>query len=269
MLKRLLEILGIKKEINYEMVTNVMSSLTNLGTEENYSLLKDITNELKENKYTQLNKVINDYFEYTKRKSIQKMITTKLKDIDYDLILEMTKELNDEKYSQINSVFNQISEKFKQEYYEYDRFYFLDNEEECSLDIVLHALSDKSQGEKDIEIKLLNKIETKYEKKEIYENFKLKAYYMDSEQLEIIKLYSEKAHYEGFTFKFVEDLTTLHKPECYLDFISDTFTVEGNCIDSNCDTYATSYRVNAERLYMLYISDLDKLIGVECTYECY
>ena len=98
-----------------------------------------------------------------------------------------------------------------------------------------------------------------------FESYDLKAYVTDSESIDIMKEYAEDAkkygNPEGFTFKFTidPDFSKIKAPCCYLEHISDSFTIKGNCIDSNCDTYGTIYGVKAEFLYLLFVEDLNKL----------
>lgn len=152
-------------------------------------------------------------------------------------------------------------------YEEYQRQYFKKNRGDVAVGTLLRALWDNSQGEIDQTIELIN------ENNEL-ESYDLKAYVTDSESIDIMKEYAEDAkkygNPEGFTFKFTidPDFSKIKAPCCYLEHISDSFTIKGNCIDSNCDTYGTIYGVKAEFLYLLFVEDLNKLAIAQVRYWC-
>lgn len=187
----------------------------------------------------------------------------------FRIILNELKKEDKECLNPLISVFEQINKNHERICNEYERDYFLCNKDEESLSIVYRAVNNNKQGEKDIELSLYDKEMSEIEEKPIYETFKLKAYFMDSVDLEIVKLYNQDIdNFEGYEFSFEEDISKLEKPCCYHDYISDYFTVRGNEIDSNCDVNGSMAGVKAESLYMIYLTDLDKLIGVKVRYWC-
>lgn len=132
---------------------------------------------------------------------------------------------------------------------------------------ILRFLRNKSMGEINQDITLnREKLEPN--------TYHLKAYVTDLETLEIIKEYAndvdEYGDSEGYDFKITidPDFTKIYVPNCDCGEyeIGDTFTVEGNCIDSNCDTWGTSCGAKAQSLYLFYVKDIDKLAIVQVSY---
>jgi len=148
---------------------------------------------------------------------------------------------------------------------EYNRQYFNENRGDIAVSRLLHALRDNSQGEIDQTVTLIN-----WQNK--LKPYNLKAYITDSESIEIMQEYAENAkkygNAEGYTFKFAidPDFSQIEAPCCKCEFVSDTFTIDGNFIDSNCDVWGTSYGVKAESLYLLFVKDLNKLAIVQVRY---
>jgi hypothetical protein len=71
----------------------------------------------------------------------------------------------------------------------------------------------------------------------------------------------------GQEYEFIEDgnLNNIAKPECDCGEyeISDTFTVRGHKINSNCDTWGTDCGVPAESLYVFYLPEKDRYIFIK------
>jgi hypothetical protein len=71
----------------------------------------------------------------------------------------------------------------------------------------------------------------------------------------------------GQEYEFIEgeNLNNIAKPECDCGEyeISDTFTVRGHKINSNCDTWGTDCGAKAESLYVFYLPEKGKYIFVK------
>lgn len=162
----------------------------------------------------------------------------------------------------------EFEEKLRNEQEEADRLawekhYFEENREDIAASFVLSALNNKKRGEVETTVSLLNDEGEQ-------ETYTVKAYVTDSETLKILDEYILDSHGnpEGYTFEIIidPDFSKIKVPNCYCEYVSDTFSVEGNCIDSNCDTWGTSYRQKAESLYFFYVEDLQKQAVVKVRY---
>jgi hypothetical protein len=75
----------------------------------------------------------------------------------------------------------------------------------------------------------------------------------------------------GQEYEFIEDsdLNNIVRPECDCGSyeISDTFTVRGHKINSNCDTWGTDCGVPAESLYVFYLLEKGKYVFVKEWYR--
>lgn len=101
---------------------------------------------------------------------------------------------------------------------------------------------------------------------------KFEAYHIDAETWELLQLYIEdsKGNDEGYTYKCVlePEISEIESPYCDCEYVSSTDTVQGNYINSNCDTWGTEYGSKAKGLYAFYISDFKKFAIVYESYWC-
>ncbi|WP_315069268.1 hypothetical protein [uncultured Clostridium sp.] len=189
------------------------------------------------------------------------------KNIGYNLFAELSRDLksiDEVRYADLISMFNAVKKKYDEEYYqeEYD-------EDDCpdrALSIVWSILNNKNEGIIPIE----------WTMKGIFghQTEKFEAYKTDSETWELLQLYIEdsKGNSEGHEYVCALDpeISEIIYPYCDCPGeISSSETVRGNYINSNCDTYGTSYGVKAQGLYAFYITDLEKFaIVYEEYWEC-
>ena len=128
---------------------------------------------------------------------------------------------------------------------------------------ILSVLNDNRRGEKETVVQLLNN-------REELESYTVKEYITDSETLEILREYIDDSfgNSEGYRFTIYidPDFSKIHAPCCYCENVSDTFTIKGNRMDSNCDTWGTAYRQKAESIYFFYLEDVNKKAAVKVRY---
>jgi len=177
---------------------------------------------------------------------------------------------HDNNYTEVIKVFDAALKKLDNEWAEqnaiWEKQYNAENWPDVAQSLVWRILKNKSEGVTPIDWTMKHYWgESK--------NEKFEAYHMDSETWEILKLYIEnsKGNQEGYRYECVLDpeISEINYPYCDCEYVSSTDTVEGNHIDSNCDTWGTSYGSRAKGLYALFISDLKKFAVVYESYWVY
>lgn len=106
------------------------------------------------------------------------------------------------------------------------------------------------------------------------EEYTLKAYTTDLKSIKAMKKYANDVKVygcdEGYQFNFIinPDFTTIKTPycDCGDNKISDNFTLKGNRLDSNCDTWGSFCGAKAQSLYLFYIKETKELMAVQVRY---
>lgn len=221
------------------------------------------------------NTSINKSFKVIDTDIISKVAEALKKNVDklylnYDRLeneyISVFKNIDDGKnYSELICIFENIKakmvEKNKEQY-----FYCEEYDEDIALADVLHILSNEKNGFRPITWTM----KTKYGNPKTQDFL---AYYIDSEDWKLLKMYVEdsKGNHEGYTFDCCidPDISNIFYPLCDCEEVSDTVKVVGNHISSDCDTWGTSYGVKAKALYAFYITDINKYGVVQSSYYVY
>lgn len=226
-------------------------------------LLNVILSKLKKQEKTDLKS--NETIEYKEQLSFDEIKNSIFHDLKFgggEQTISALKELKDYKFSRLLIILEKINTLL---YDECEDDYEPAHANDIANSIVLDELRNSSRGFKEIIWPMMN------EYNEI-QKYKFKAYNMDSETWKLLELYSEDAigNEDCCSYKFILDpnLSKIKVPNCDCgDYeICDNFSIRGNCLDSNCDTYATQLGISAESLYAFFIEDLNKYAIVKKSY---
>lgn len=198
---------------------------------------------------------------------IKNSIVHDLNNGEGDEIISALKEINNDKFSKLIFILRKINKQLWDEYdAECEKLYNEEHAADIANSLILNELRNSNSGFKEIIWPMLNCFNE-------IQNYKFKAYNMDHETWNLLKLYTEDAigNEDCCSYEFIVDpnLSKIKVPYCDCgDYeISDTFSISGNCIDSNCDTYATQLGISAESLYAFFIEDIGKYALVNKSYS--
>lgn len=187
-----------------------------------------------------------------------------LKDISAKL-----KELNNDNYSNLIKVLDNAFEQLDYEWTKMDQLYEQEYKQEnwpdIAHNIVWDILRNKEDGVTPIEWTLKGHFGDP--------KVKFDAYHMDMETWELLKMYihDSKGNDGDYVYTCIIDpvISEIDYPYCDCEMVSSTDTIQGNNIDSNCDTWGTSYGYKAQGLFAFYITDLQKFAIVKESYWVY
>lgn len=194
-------------------------------------------------------------------------------DIGYNIFMELTMRLKDidvNKYSELIKVFDIALEKLDYEWSKKDQFlqqeYREEHLQDIANDIVWNILRNEKEGVTPIEWTLKGYLGEPI-------TVKFEAYHMDMETWELLMMYIDDSYgnEEGYTYTCSIDpiISDIKYPNCDCEMVSSTETIQGNHIDSNCDTWGTSYGAKAQGLFAFYITDIKKFAIVKESYWVY